>query len=233
LFPIVRLLAPRTEGEWRGTLTPADKDAWFRSYTDWMGTFASLAQMTGAEKLVIGSELSSLDGDVRPWKQLMERVRALFAGTTIYSANWDHYKDAAVLDLVDEPGVTAYFRLRPPGSKLTLAPLVSRWETLREELEAWAKGRQEPFLFTEIGYRSRSDATVSPWDESPGGTPDMEEQVLGFEAFRSAWRSSQWLRGIYIWNWYGFGGPGTTGYTPRGKAAVDAVKALLDALGAP
>jgi len=29
LFPIVRLSEPRNSKEWRGTLAPADRDAWF------------------------------------------------------------------------------------------------------------------------------------------------------------------------------------------------------------
>ncbi|HSY38952.1 MAG TPA: hypothetical protein VLA79_05470, partial [Polyangia bacterium] len=33
IFPIVRLSAPRA-GEWRGTLAPRDREAWFRSYGD-------------------------------------------------------------------------------------------------------------------------------------------------------------------------------------------------------
>jgi hypothetical protein len=36
--------------------------------------------------------------------------------------------------------------------------------------------------------------------------------------------------GFYIWNWYGFGGPGTTSYTPRGKPAEAEIKKLLEAL---
>ena len=38
------------------------------------------------------------------------------------------------------------------------------------------------------------------------------------------------LGGIYIWNWYGYGGPTSAGYTPRGKPAVEEVKALLEEL---
>ena len=38
------------------------------------------------------------------------------------------------------------------------------------------------------------------------------------------------LDGVYIWNWYGYGGPASIGYTPRGKPAVDEIKALLQEL---
>src|SRR5205085_263221 len=85
-------------------LAPANRDAWFDSYTNLLGDFAAMAAMTGASRFVIGSELSSLDGDLPRWRTLIERMRAVFPGTLLYSANWDHYRDAAVLDLVDEAG---------------------------------------------------------------------------------------------------------------------------------
>ena len=231
LFPIVRLARPRRDGEWRGTLKPADRDAWFRSYTEVLGDLAALATMTGISRLAIGSELSSLDGDLPRWKSLLEKISAIFPGTLVYSANWDHYQDAKLLDLVDEAGVVAYFELRRKGGASDVASLERRWRELRTEIEKWRAGRRQPFVLTEVGYRSRKDATATPWDETSGGEPDLEEQRRGFEAFRRAWASAPApFAGFYIWNWYGYGGPGTTSYTPRGKPAADEIKRLLEAL---
>jgi hypothetical protein len=236
LFPIVRLAAPRTPNEWRGTLAPADVDAWFASYTEMLGDLAALATMTGVNRLAVGSELSSLDGDLPRWKAVVERMRALFAGTLVYSANWDHYRDVKLFDLVDEAGVVGYFRLREPGAPGEVEALVKRWQELATELGAWGAARRQPFLFTEVGYRSRAGATASPWDEGPGGVADLEEQRRGFEAFRRAWTGPApgapglKFAGAYVWNWYGFGGPGTTSYTPRGKPAVTEVRRLLEEL---
>ena len=130
LFPILRLRVARP-GEWRGTLAPRDRDAWFRNYGDVLGDLAAVAGATGATRLVIGSELSSLDGDLDHWRPLVERIRAVFPGKLVYSANWDHYRDARLLDLVDEEGVTGYFNLREaprrrrrrhPGGRLAPRP---------------------------------------------------------------------------------------------------------------
>lgn len=229
LFPIVRLLAPRSPDEWRGTLAPADRAAWFASYGDALADLAALATMTGAARLVVGSELSSLDGDLASWQPLLARVRGLFSGRLVYSANWDHYRHAALLDLVDEAGVTAYFALRGKHDALDPARLLGRWRALRSELEAWAGPRGQPFVFTEVGYRSRAGATAEPWSEAAGGTPSEEEQAAGFEAFFRTWASAPSLHGFYVWNWYGYGGPGTTSYTPRGKVAAEVVRRLLTA----
>jgi hypothetical protein len=38
------------------------------------------------------------------------------------------------------------------------------------------------------------------------------------------------LAGLYVWNWYGWGGPGTVGYTPRGKPAAAEIKQLFEAM---
>jgi hypothetical protein len=229
IFPIVRLAAPRA-GEWRGTLAPRDRDAWFASYGERLGDLAAVAALTGASRLAIGSELSSLDGDLDRWNQIIERVRGVFHGPLVYSANWDHYRQSALLDVVDEAGISGYFGLRAPGAPDDDATIEAGWRRVRTELEAWRNGRDQPFIFTELGYRSRAGATAAPWDEGPGGKPDLDEQRRGFAAFRRAWTGSSVLDGVYVWNWYGFGGPGTTGYTPRGKPAEAEVRALLDAL---
>jgi hypothetical protein len=232
LFPIVRLSEPRNPKEWRGTLAPADRKAWFASYGDRLADLASLGALTGASRLVVGSELSSLDGDLSHWRPLIERTRALFSGTLMYSANWDHYQDARLFDLVDEIGVVAYFNLREPDGPSDVPALTARWRSLRREIESNLAAYAKPFVFSELGYRSRSGSTAAPWDEVKGGVPDVDEQARAFQAFRQAWTvgGPSRLAGLYLWNWYGYGGPATTGYTPRGKPAVDVVRQILDEL---
>jgi hypothetical protein len=104
------------------------------------------------------------------------------------------------------------------------------WRRARQEIEAWRVGRTHPFIFTELGYRSRKGVTAAPWDEGAGGTPDIDEQRRAFASFRRVWATAAGLDGVYIWNWYGYGGPGTTSYTPRGKPAEGEVRSLLGAL---
>ncbi|HEV3032318.1 MAG TPA: hypothetical protein VG319_11790 [Polyangia bacterium] len=231
LFPIVRLSAPRA-GEWRGTLAPRDPGAWFRRYGEVLGSLAALAETAGATRLVVGSELSTLDGaDTLPlWRPLVERLSGVFSGKLVYSANWDHYRDARLFDLVDEEGVTGYFNLREPGAPADDAALEAGWRRVRRELETWHAGHARAFLFTELGYRSRAGTSASPWDEGSSGAPDAEEQRRAFAAFRRAWAGSRLVEGVYVWNWYGWGGLGTTGYTPRGKPAEAEVRQLLQDL---
>jgi len=237
VFPIVRLTHPRSPSEWRGTLAPTNRDAWFTSYGQLLGDLASIANLTGATRLVLGSELSSLDSDLEPWRRLITLIRAVFSGALVYSSNWDHYQKAKLFDLVDEMGVVGYFDLREPSGSSDVTALTAHWRTIEREIEANLARYDKPFIFTEVGYRSRSGATAAPWDEASGGTADPGEQQRGFEAFRQAWTSPNAsharLDGLYVWNWYGFGGAQTTSYTPRGKPAVATIKAILQDLEGP
>ena len=230
IFPIVRLSSPGP-GQWRGTLAPRDRDAWFKRYGDLLGELGAVASVTGAARLVVGSELSSLEEDRDHWRPLVERVRAIFPGKLVYSANWDHYKSAdGLFELVDEEGISGYFNLREAGAPTDDATLDAGWRRARREIEAWRAGRTRPFIFTELGYRSRKGVTAAPWDEAPGGTPDIDEQRRAFASFRRVWSTAAVLDGVYIWNWYGYGGLGTTSYTPRGKPAEVEIRTLLGAL---
>jgi hypothetical protein len=229
VFPIVRLSSPGP-GQWRGNLAPRDRDAWFKRYTDLVGELGAVAGVTGATRLVVGSELSSLEDDLDHWRPLIERIRAVFPGKLVYSANWDHYKSTALYDLVDEEGISGYFNLREASAPTDDATLDAGWRRARGEIEAWRVGRTHPFIFTELGYRSRKGVTAAPWDEGPGGTPDIDEQRRAFASFRRVWATAAVLDGVYVWNWYGYGGIDTTSYTPRGKPAEIEVRTLLGAL---
>jgi len=230
VFPILRLVTARP-GEWRATLAPADPSEWFRRYADVLGDLAAVANLTGAARFVVGSELSSLDGDVDRWRALLERIRGVFKGTLVYSANWDHFRDARLLDLVDEDGVTGNFSLRADSRAPADEPALEQgWRRIESDLATWHAGRRHPLVLTELGYRSRAGSTAAPWDEGNGGTVDLDEQRRAFESFRRVWTASPLLDGVYIWNWYGFGGPTSAGYTPRGKPAEVEVKLLLQDL---
>jgi hypothetical protein len=217
LFPIVRLWSPRA-GEWRGTLQPRDRAAWFLSYKNKLVALARLAAEEKVASLSIGSELSTLDGagDRAAWAMLVAEVRRRFSGALVYSGNWDHVREVALYDLVDRVGLCAYF---PLGDD----PLRA-WQGLRAELTALARGR--PIVFTEIGYLSQRGAAAWPWNEGAREPVDLEEQRRCYAAFCRTWRDAPdaTLAGAYFWNWYGWGGATSRGYTPRGKPAAQEIR---------
>jgi hypothetical protein len=223
VFPIVRLSDGRP-GEWRGTLAPADRAAWWRRYRARVLALARLCAEEGAAALSIGSELSTLDGaaDRGEWERLVREVRAHFHGTLVYSANWDHFREVAIFDLVDQIGLCAYFPLADrPGAPVE--EMVRSWRDLRVELARFAHARRRPLTFTEVGYRSVRGAAVAPWEEGSAPPIDLEEQRRAYLAFRRLWQEAprDLLAGVYFWNWYGWGGPTSRSYTPRGKPALE------------
>lgn len=233
LFPIVRLAAPRTPAEWRGTLAPRDRAAWWKSYRARLVGLARLAARAGATVLSVGSELSTLDGadDRASWATTVKEVRRVFAGPLLYSGNWDHYRDVAIYDLVDVVGLCGYFALVAPGAPSAVEDVTRGWRDLRTELTRFARERGRPIVFTEVGYRSIRGAAAAPWDEGVAGTVDLDEQRRCYEAFRRVWRDAppELFGGVYFWNWYGWGGATSRAYTPRNKPAADEVKALFAA----
>jgi len=77
------------DSAWRGLFTPVDPAAWFASYQDFVESWAALADSTGCDGFIVGTELASTIGHEREWRDTIQRVRAVFGGTLSYAASWD------------------------------------------------------------------------------------------------------------------------------------------------
>lgn len=223
LFPILRLEYAVTVEEWRGSLEPRDPPAWWRSYRSFILKFARLAALHQTAALCIGSELSSLDVDPRPWAPLVAEVRAVYGGALIYSANWDHYDKVGLWKLVDLAGLSAYFQLTEGLSRPPLERLVHAWREQRVAISRWRARIDRPLVFTELGYHSQDRTNAFPWDESLDKPVSLEEQADCYRAFVRVWDGVPYLRGVYFWNWFGWGGPHSREYAPRGKPAAEVI----------
>ena len=156
---------------------------------------------------------------------------ALFSGKLVYSANWDHYRDARLFELVDEDGITGYFNLRDASEPADDAP--------RSRPAGGACGAR-----SRLGRLGGRAASSSPSSATARARAARRSRGTKKGAARPTSRSSgaasppsdgrgpvpRALDGVYVWNWYGWGGPGTTGYTPRGKPAELEVRQLLQDL---
>ena len=224
LFPIVRLASPRSSSEWRGTLHPDDRKAWWTSYERLILHLAKLAQNLKVEQYSVGSELSTLDGerDLPDWKRLVAKVRTSYKGRLTYSGNWDHFEQVALYELCDSAGLCAYFplasRLRTPP--VSVEDMIGAWRKKRDELVAFARTKQKPILLTEVGYLSQRGAAAWPWEEAAEKPVDLEDQRRAYEAFARVWQGEPLLSGVYFWNYYGWGGRASRGYTMRHKPAA-------------
>lgn len=231
VMPIVRV-HKRAVHEWRGQLRPKDGAArWFRSYRRLLLDLARIAQDGGANRLGIGSELSTLEPYEQEWREAIREVRRVFSGRVFYSLNWDAMAGAPFLDAVDEIGVAAYFNLSGLAVRPNQAELVRAWEGPRARLrDLRARYGGKPLLFTELGYPSLSTAAWRPWDDAAeSALLDPELQRTLYEAFCDAFsgKGRREISGFFAWNWFGFGGPTDRGYTPRGKPAAASLRKCL------
>ena len=217
LFPIVDLEI-KGRGAWRGTLAPADVDAWWRSYETFILHYAAIAADEGAELLAVGSELGSTETWRDRWFHLIYSVKKRYRGKLVYSANWDHYRAVSFWERVDYLGATAYNELTTKNDA-SIAELEAGWRRVRDELVAFAATVGRPLVLTEVGCPSRDGGAVHPWDYTLGTPIDLEEQRRAYAAFVAAWKDELRLAGLFIWEWSGPGGPTDGGYTPRGKPA--------------
>lgn len=224
LLPILQL--DRVDvGEWRGTIAPADREAWWTAYEALLLDAAALAEDTGCAWLSVGSELGSMERDETRWRSLIAGVRDIYAGQLTYSSNWDHVHRTPFWDALDAIGVTGYFELtdvdehRPSDAELDEA-----WAPIVARLRAIAGSEGRPLVLTEIGYVSQRGAARHPWNYTRGLPVDLLAQYDLYAALARNWSDVPELEGVYVWNWFGDGGSFDNGYTPRHKPAEYALR---------
>lgn len=220
-------------GAWPGELAPSSPDAverFFRTYRDFILSWATVAAETKAESFLIGVELRALTAaHPAKFRALIADVRRVYSGRLGYGANWDEVLAVEFWDELDFIGVQLYAPLRDAAEPLSI-------EALRAHARAWlsrytlvATRTGKPLYLTEIGFTNRVGVTLDPhvWPEqksalrTDGGD---EEQRLAYEAILSTFGESPLVERIYIWKWFtdvntdeeraGFG------FMPRGKPAA-------------
>lgn len=226
LMPIIKL-NQRRMNLWRGVLDPEKPKVWWSNYRYELKRIARVAQRLGVVRLIIGSELCSLEADLNHWGELIALLRARFSGTLSYSANWDHYQKIPFWTLLDEIAVTAYFPLRRQEETQ------NAWRKYLKEREIFASDHKRPLVISEYGYPALDSALNQPWDETTNApfNPSLQARLVG-EATRVILdriaSQDPSLRAAFLWNWFGFGGQGDRGYTLRGREGEQVLKQILE-----
>jgi hypothetical protein len=93
---------------------------------------------------------------------------------------------------------------------------------LRRVAEEWHK----PLLLTEMGYTTRRDPAVRPWEwpEALAGVElDQAAQALAYRALLRPLADEPWCAGFFVWRTYADPGDVSQepehGFSPRGKLA--------------
>jgi hypothetical protein len=221
-------------GEFTGNLKMNSEAEWQtleQSYSDFILTYAKLAQEANVEILCIGTELEQFVVN-RPeyWTKLILQIKEVYQGKLTYAANWDEYKKVHFWKNLDYIGVDAYFPLSEDKSP-TVEALKAGWQQWKIGLAQLATAEKKPILFTEYGYRSMDYTAKKPWlvDRNDENV-NLEAQVNATEAIIQEFWSEDWFAGGYVWKWFidhkQSGGGKDNRFTPQNKPAEETLRQL-------
>lgn len=176
-------------GGWRGYLSVPPRRAyrWWLAYRQMLKPYVKLARQSEAG-LVLGCELLQITRDYGPhvWVDLALWIRKQgFTGPLSYAANWGE-EVRACSSLWYHPAFTHI------GCDWYV-PL-SQWDVQAKQLRTLQQAAGKPLLFTEVGFPNYPGAQEEPWhDWTPQDTPSDDEQLAGWEHFRSAWSGEAYI----------------------------------------
>jgi hypothetical protein len=217
-------------GEWRAEIHPADDAGWARwadGYERFARTWADVAEATHAEMFSVGVELRSwVTTDRAPsFARIVRGVRARYHGLLTYSANWDDVDQTVILGDLDVIGINAFYPLAQKAGA-PQAALLEGARAVRETIHALAERWGKPVLFTEIGYTTRPDPAVRPWewpDAMAHVQVDEAAQAAAYRALIASMLDEPDFAGFFVWRVYAdpddVSQEAPWGFSPRGKLA--------------
>lgn len=217
-------------GEWRALIDPGSDAAWgayAESYRRFSTAWAEVAEAGKADLFSVGVEQRSFVTTQRAplYRDVIASVRKVFHGPLTYSGNWDDIDQSVILGEVDIIGINAFF----PLAEKEGAPfdaLLAGGERVAEKGKQLAEAWQKPVLFTEIGYTTRPDPAVKPW-EWPDGMKDVHvderAQADAYAALLAPMLDEPWFAGFFVWRVYADADDTSQeaewGFSPRHKEA--------------
>ena len=221
-------LSAQSADHWRGTIamgTEDDWNQWFDNYRRFILYYAAIAEQEEVDVLCVGVELArtALERE-QDWRRVIAEVRNRYSGPLVYAANWwGEYEHVQFWDALDYIGINAFFPLSDVPQP-NLASLRRNAEKVAGEIALLHQTSGKPVIFTEVGFKSISGASVRPWEWPRRFEPSvsLEEQAGCYQAILETFWDKPWFYGMYWWKWFSdlnHGGALHPGFTPRGKPA--------------
>jgi hypothetical protein len=217
---------------WAGEFDLPDEHSWKiweKDYSEYIITFAKVADSLSVELLCIGTEYK-IAVQKRPkfWENLIKNVRVVYKGKLTYAANWDNYENVTFWSELDYIGVDSYFPICKDQTP-RVDVLVKNWKDTKIKLKSFSSKRKKKIIFTEFGYRSMDHTAGGHWEmDRQEGMLNMEGQKNALEAIFKTYWSEDWFAGGFLWKWHADhvnrGGDNDTRYTPQNKPAQEVVK---------
>jgi hypothetical protein len=217
-------------GQWRAEIDPgtdAGWDTWSRSYGSFVRGWAKVAEEGRVDLFSAGVELRSWVTTARAssFRALIHEVRGIYRGPITYSANWDDVEDTLVLPDLDVIGINAFYPLAEKDGA-SFETLLEGGRRVRERVRSLATRWERPVLFTEIGYTTRPDPAVRPWewpDAMKDVVVDERAQADAYRALLAPLLDEPMFMGFFVWRVYAdpddVSQEAEWGFSPRGKQA--------------
>ena len=217
-------------GGWRAEIDPKTDDGWRKweaSYRRFLLSWAQVAEEAHVEILSAGVELRSWVTTPRApsFAQLLRDVRRSYHGMLTYSANWDDVEHTVILGELDLIGINAFFPLAYKDGA-GFDELLEGGRRVRDKVHALSTAWARPVLFTEIGYTTRKDPAIRPWewpDNMVGVVPDQAAQATAYRALIAPLLDEPNFAGFFVWRVYSdpddVSQEAEWGFSPRGKQA--------------
>ncbi|MBI2389895.1 MAG: hypothetical protein HYV09_09905 [Deltaproteobacteria bacterium] len=228
----------RTDGgyDFRGRATDAAMRAFAASYRRFVLAWADVARAHDVEVLSVGVELRSWLTSARATEEgraLVRDVRARYPGILTYSANWDDVDDVVLLREIDVVGINAFYPLADKagaGRDELLAGGTRVGAKVQALADAWGK----PVMFSEVGYTTRPDPAVRPWewpDTMKGVKVDEDAQADAYRAILAGVIDEPGFAGFFVWRQFAdaddVSQEAAWGFPVRGKLAELTVREVF------
>jgi hypothetical protein len=227
-------------GGWRAEIEPGSDEAWAawtRSYGDYVLAWAKVAEREHAELFSAGVELRSwvTTKHAPAFSALIREIRAVYKGLVTYSANWDDVESTLVLADLDVIGINAFYPLADKDGA-SFEQLLEGGRRVRAKVGALADTWHKPVLFTEIGYTTRPNPAIRPWewpDAMKGVKVDEAAQADAYRALLAPLLDEPRFMGFFVWRVYAdpddVSQEAEWGFSPRGKLAELVVRDAFSA----
>ncbi len=190
--------------DFRGRASDGAMRAFALSYRRFLLAWADVAKAHEADVLSIGVELRSWITSARATddaRALLRETRARYPGILTYSANWDDVDDVVLLREIDVIGINAFYPLAEKAGA-TADELLAGGSRVAAKVRALAEGWSKPVIFTEVGYTTRPDPALRPWewpDTMKGVRIDEQAQADAYRALLADVVSSTSFGGFFVW----------------------------------
>lgn len=200
--------------------------AWFESYKKMILRYARLAEENKVEIYCVGTELENTTFSAweTQWRDIINSIKEVYTGYTVYAANWTEHEGVNFWDTVDFVGIDAYFPLTTKNDP-TKEELIAAWEKSADEIQTWLEKDKigKNVIFTELGYVSSDGTNKQPW-ATLTNPEDQKEQADSLDAAFEVLTKRPWFKGIYLWQYFPQERWSPLGFTIKDKEAEEVVK---------